>query len=295
MINTNANAVSAPTPGCVCNRCASGHFSTSCSIACVSSAIVGVSRSSNSSRSRRRRLAHGANANRLQLLSSRYRRLLQRSPSLSATAYSWFMIRVRACTIRCRCHSRCRRSRFSPLGTQICGKRSSNNNRKISSASWRSVFCLRTRFVRISAASPIHNSNRNLLNNRSNQRAYPPSLNVPPGLRDRGKTFPPSSRCSNRRSPHSHRSDYGARPVDYRTAPLSEGQSYCLGCGNQASVECTHRRSGSRAGWHQSATSHVNASSRVLKDGSSRPEKPLICSWNSLGKLLAPIHADFLI
>ena len=48
-------------------------------------------------------------------------------------------------------------------------------------------------------------------------------------------------------------------------------------------------------GRHQSATSHVNASWRVLKAGSSRPEKPLICSWNSLGKLLAPIHADFLM
>src|SRR5229473_1177328 len=45
MINTKANAVSAPTPGCVCSRRASGHFSTSCSMACVSSAIVGVRRS----------------------------------------------------------------------------------------------------------------------------------------------------------------------------------------------------------------------------------------------------------
>ena len=42
------------------------------SIACVRSWIFGVSRSSKSSRSCRRRLAHGANANRLQLLSSRW-------------------------------------------------------------------------------------------------------------------------------------------------------------------------------------------------------------------------------
>jgi len=63
MINTKASAVSAPTPGCVCKRCASGRFSTSCSMACVSSAIVEVRRSSNSSRSRRRRLAHGTNGN----------------------------------------------------------------------------------------------------------------------------------------------------------------------------------------------------------------------------------------
>ncbi len=70
-----------------------------------------------------------------------------------------------------------------------------------------------------------------------------------------------------------------------------EGQSL-LPCvwAISASVECSHRRSGSGAGWHQSATSHVNASWRVLKAGSSRPEKPLICSWNSLGKLFAPMH-----
>ena len=32
------------------------------------------------------------------------------------------MIRVRICTKRCRCHNSCRKSRFSGLGTQICGK-----------------------------------------------------------------------------------------------------------------------------------------------------------------------------
>ena len=47
--------------------------------------------------------------------------------------------------------------------------RSFNNN----CASWRSVFCLRTRLVRISAASPIHNSNCNSFSRRSNQRACP--------------------------------------------------------------------------------------------------------------------------
>jgi len=38
MISTNASAVKAPTPGCVLSRFASGHFSTSCSIAWLSSA-----------------------------------------------------------------------------------------------------------------------------------------------------------------------------------------------------------------------------------------------------------------
>src|SRR6266851_2666391 len=83
------------------------------------------------------------------------------------------MRRVRACTIRCRCHSSCRRSRFSQLGTQICGKSSLSINFKISCASWRSVFCLRTRLVRISAASPIHNSKVSSASSRSNQRACP--------------------------------------------------------------------------------------------------------------------------
>ena len=57
----------------------------------------------------------------------------------------------------------------------LCKKRlwrDAGRNR-ISSASWRSVFCLRTRFVRISAASPIHNSNFSSASNRSNQRACP--------------------------------------------------------------------------------------------------------------------------
>src|SRR5205814_3691366 len=34
------------------------------------------------------------------------------------------MMRVRTCTMRCRCHNSCRRSRFSQLGTQIRGKSS---------------------------------------------------------------------------------------------------------------------------------------------------------------------------
>src|SRR5271155_2126654 len=63
MISTNASAVRGPTPGCVISRCTSGHFLASCSTAAVSSSIVGVSRSSNSSKSCRRRLAHGANGN----------------------------------------------------------------------------------------------------------------------------------------------------------------------------------------------------------------------------------------
>src|SRR5215469_11098958 len=45
------------------------------------------------------------------------------------------MIRVRICTSRCRCHSSCRRSRFSRLGTQILGKLSSRISRSKSRAS----------------------------------------------------------------------------------------------------------------------------------------------------------------
>jgi hypothetical protein len=145
-------------------------------------------RSSKSSRSRRRRLAHGANGSDSSCSrpSSRHNRFFDRSPSFSATACSWFMIRVRACTIRCRCHNSCRRSRFSQLGTQICGKRSSNNNCRISCASWRSVFCLPTRLLRISAASPIHSSNCSSASSRqTSERAHwLPSQPAPvlPGL-----------------------------------------------------------------------------------------------------------------
>src|SRR5271169_2206391 len=79
------------------------------------------------------------------------------------------MIRVRICTSRCRCQSSCRRSRFSGLGTQIRGKLFSS----ISRASSRSVFCLRTRLVLITAGSPIHNSKPSSASNRSNQRECP--------------------------------------------------------------------------------------------------------------------------
>jgi uncharacterized protein DUF5681 len=46
---------------------------------------------------------------------SRHSFFFERRPSFSAAACNWFIIRVRACTIRCRCHSSCRRSRFSQL------------------------------------------------------------------------------------------------------------------------------------------------------------------------------------
>jgi hypothetical protein len=63
MTNSNANAVSTPTPGWVISRRAAGRFSTSSSSARVNSWIFGVSWSSKSSRSWRRRLAHGASTN----------------------------------------------------------------------------------------------------------------------------------------------------------------------------------------------------------------------------------------
>src|SRR6202166_5054714 len=83
------------------------------------------------------------------------------------------MIRVRICTSRCRCQSSCRRSRFSGLGIQIRGKRSSSINCSRSWASLLSVFCFLGRLVLISAGSPIHSSKSNSASNRSNQREYP--------------------------------------------------------------------------------------------------------------------------
>ena len=74
---------------------------------------------------------------------------------------------------RCRCHSSCRRSRFSGLGIQICGKLFSSISLRSSRASSRSNFCFFTRFALISAGSPIHSSNPNSASSRSNQREYP--------------------------------------------------------------------------------------------------------------------------
>ena len=52
-------------------------------------------------------------------------------------------------------HKGFQKDRFSQLGTQICGKSSFSIKRSVNCASCRSVFCLRTRFALISAASPI--------------------------------------------------------------------------------------------------------------------------------------------
>ena len=132
----------------------------------------------------KRRLAQGPNAN----FSNSARPFwlnsfdFQRLPSFMASACSWFMIRVRICTNRCRCHSSCRRSRFSGLGTQICGKRSSRISLSRSLASSRSVFRFLTRLASISAGSPIHNSKSSSASSRS-LHSYPHadsfSLQVP--------------------------------------------------------------------------------------------------------------------
>src|SRR5215472_15176060 len=78
-----------PTPGCVINRNTSGRFLASFSTADVNSSIVGWSRSSRSSNSRRRRLAQGPSAS----FSSSARpcglhSFLQRLPSFMANAWS---------------------------------------------------------------------------------------------------------------------------------------------------------------------------------------------------------------
>ncbi len=164
-----------PTPGCVISRSTSGRLRASCPAAAVSSSIVVFNRSTNSSKSWRRRVAHGASGSassclRPVLLHSVF---LRRTPSFIAAAWIWFMARVRICTRRCRCQISWRRSRFSGLGTQIWGKRLSTSSLSNNRASCRSVFCLRTRAALILAGSPIHSSNFNSASNRSNQRACP--------------------------------------------------------------------------------------------------------------------------
>src|SRR5216684_3428820 len=81
-----------------------------------------------------------------------------------------------------------------PTRTQICGKSSFSINFRISWASWRSVFCFRTRLALISAASPISSSNCHSESSRSNHRACPlasiPTRNFIPCAADQGRISP---------------------------------------------------------------------------------------------------------
>ena len=132
MISTKANAVSAPTPGCVMQAPRHG---TLLYFLLDGSRQLGDRSASVGRATPADRAAAGSPTELTGTIpvalrpASRHNLFLQRSPSFSATACSWFMIRVRACTMRCRCHSSCRRSRFSQLGTQICGKSSFSINR----------------------------------------------------------------------------------------------------------------------------------------------------------------------
>ena len=92
--------------------------------------------------------------------------------------------------------------RFStgaPLATQTGGKRSPSINRRISCASWRSVFCLRSRFVR----NPLHSRSttqtatlRAVARTTSGPLAYIPTHNCPLGCENRDNNCSASSRCS---------------------------------------------------------------------------------------------------
>ena len=155
-------------------RSTSGSFLASWSTTAVSSSIVGVRRSSSASKSCRRRLAQGAS------------KILQhgspfRAPQAVFPALA-FVHRQRLQLIhdpRTHLHQpmpvpqQLPQSRFSGLGTQMRGKRFSSSNFSSSWASWRSVFCLRTRLALISAALPIHTSIPSSVSSRSNQREYP--------------------------------------------------------------------------------------------------------------------------
>ena len=152
-----------------------GPFLASCSTTAVNSSMVGFIRSSNSSRSCRRPGCPGSKRKLFQLCSSCV------APQLLLPSLT-FIHRQRLQLIhdprahlhhRCRCHSSCRRSRFSGLGTQICGKLFSSISLRRSRASLRSVFCFFTRLALISAGSPIHSSKPNSASSRSNQREYP--------------------------------------------------------------------------------------------------------------------------
>ncbi len=105
-----------------------------------------------------------------------------------------FMIRVRACTIRCRCHNHCRRSRFSQLGTQTWGNRFSSSKRRIScvSADPSSVCALASSGSQSRLRSTARTPTRRAAV-QTNERAHSlPSRGAPshPGFRVRGRNSP---------------------------------------------------------------------------------------------------------
>jgi len=134
----------------------------------LNSAIVGFNRSSNSNRSCRRRLAHGANPNasRCSRPRSRHNLFLHSRPSFSATA----------CT---RLHHAVPVPQQLPQipilparhpdGRKAVLQQRTQNMLRIFSI--RLLFAPRLR--RISDASPIHNSNCSSASSRSNQRPCP--------------------------------------------------------------------------------------------------------------------------
>ena len=156
----------------------------------------GIQRSRSSNRSRRLRLAHGANriASSCSRPASRHNRFLQRMPSLSATACSWFMTRVRACTMRWRCHSSCRRSRFSQLGTQIRGESSfSINSESVAHPGDPSSVCVLAWLgSRLRRPSTTRSSAPPAVVQTSAHAHWLPSPRAPlfPGPRDYGRTSP---------------------------------------------------------------------------------------------------------
>lgn len=133
------------------SRCTSGQRSASCAIASLKSSMLGSNRSSSCSSSSRRRLVHLGNGNDSNCARPcwLHKPRLRRTPSFMAMACNWFITRVRIPTRRCRCHTSCRRSRFSAVGTQTRGKFSSNISFRMCAASIRFAHLLGSNLRRI--------------------------------------------------------------------------------------------------------------------------------------------------
>src|SRR5215467_1015407 len=89
---------------------------------------IQLRRSSMSSSSCRRRLAHGSNRKASSSVRppAAHNFLLRYTPWPLASACNWFLTEVRRQTILWRCRNSCRRSRSSGEGIQICGNRFCN-------------------------------------------------------------------------------------------------------------------------------------------------------------------------
>ena len=190
MISTKASAVSGPTPGCVISRCASGtllHF--------LLDRLAQLRNGRVQSIQQLQQIAPSPAGPRSQ--PERFQLLPSAFPPQPLLAAQTFIERHGLQLVhdpRARLHHAVTMPQQLPqipvLPAWHPDLREAilQQQRKISCASWRSVFCLRTRFVRISAASPIHNSNCNSASESFEPACMPAGFHPNPHLLARQRT-----------------------------------------------------------------------------------------------------------